>query len=123
MSWLSKMSWWSKVWLAFLPVFLFFGCRSLINGELHEAVTSFTFIGLFASLFILDGREIGPARQSARAWGYWAFSALVFAGSVVIALVTGMWVLGAFVLLASLLVEDSIEKRFQGSAGSSEDLT
>jgi hypothetical protein len=123
MSWLSELSWWSKLWLAFVPVFLFFGCQSLVNGEVHEAVTSFTFLGFFVSMFILDRRDVEPVGRSARAWGYWAFTALVFAASAVIGLITGMWMLAGLVLLVSLIVEDSIVKRFRGSAGSSEDLT
>jgi L-lactate permease len=110
------VNWWSKLWLAFIPVFLVFGCLSLVKGELHEAASTFSVLGLFVAMYGLEGMEVGRVGRSAPRWTYRAFAILGVALSVFVGFVTGLWVLAALVFLILAMVERLVEKRSEGSA-------
>jgi succinate dehydrogenase hydrophobic anchor subunit len=111
-----SVTWWSKAWLAFMPIFLFFGCRHMVNGEFHEAAFAFSCLWLFAALFVLERTEVRRVSWSARSAAYWVMTSVAVAVAVLLGLVTGIWVLPGASLLTLLILEGLIQERYERSA-------
>jgi hypothetical protein len=105
------MTWWSKLWLVLMPVFLFFGCQSLVQGDFHQAVSAFDFVWLYAVLLAMDRTKDRWVRPSARSVAYWAATILTAALSVFLGLVTGSFGLACLSFVTFSLTWSLVETR------------
>src|SRR5215469_9470847 len=94
-----------------MPVFLFFGCQSVVQGEFHDAVSAFCLLGLYAALFIQERTKAAGVRRSARGATGWVFALLAIALAVFLGLVTGLWMLAILAILVFLMLEGWVDSR------------
>jgi hypothetical protein len=104
-----SMSWWSKMWVVFVVLSSGLGCVRLAQGDVHNAVGVFATVPFFVAILVFERTDFSRVRRRGRSLAYWGVSILAVALSALVALVTGMVMLGVAALFALAITEARVE--------------